>query len=75
MSQPRFMDERQVYSNYAQAMAWTLFFMHHDQASYRDALPRLRGRDCYRGRFRPRCKRPQAPRSPGTRSRHARRTS
>lgn len=53
MSKPRFMDERQVYSNYAQAMAWTLFFMHHHHADYRDAFFDY-ARDCYRGRFRPR---------------------
>lgn len=52
MGEARFKDETLVYSYYAEAMAWTLFLMHHDHARHRDAFLEY-VRDAYRGRFRP----------------------
>ncbi len=53
MSQTRFMADNVVHSNYAQAMVWTLFFMHYDHGMYRDGFLDYVA-EAYRGRFRPR---------------------
>jgi hypothetical protein len=51
LGESRFFDEVDVYRNYAQAMALTVFLMHGDEGRHRDAFVAYVA-DAYRGRYR-----------------------